>query len=102
MQTFIGKKGDQVLYRINDSQWKEMDQVKEVDPSFDDAVNQYDLATDYKEGRRPSDGTNSAHLWRLKLPKLKAGKYKIEVSATDMFNRVHTAFKEIEVVNKTK
>lgn len=99
---FIGKEGDQVLYRINDSQWKEMDQVKEVDPSFDDAVKQYDLATDYKEGRRPSDGTNSSHLWRLKLPKLKTGKYKIEVKATDLFNRIHTAVKEIEVVNKTK
>ncbi|AIM36069.1 hypothetical protein KO02_04710 [Sphingobacterium sp. ML3W] len=99
---FIGKSDDQVQYRINDGEWKDMKHVKEVDPSFDDSVNQFDLAISYKEGRRPSDGTVSPHLWKLKLPKLNAGNYKIEVKATDMFNRIHTAVKEIQVVNHVK
>lgn len=97
---FIGKKGDQVLYRINEGKWKEMEQVGEIDPSFDHAVQQFDLATAYKEGRRPSDGTVSTHLWKFKLPKLKEGNYKVEVKAIDMFNRTHTAIKEIQVVRK--
>lgn len=99
---FIGKKDDQLLYRINEGKWKEMEKVKEIDPSFNDAVNQFDLATQYKDGRRPSDGTISEHLWKFKLPKLKTGDYKIEIKATDMFNRTHTATKEIQVVNKSK
>ncbi|UIR56512.1 calcineurin-like phosphoesterase C-terminal domain-containing protein [Sphingobacterium sp. SRCM116780] len=97
---FIGKGDDQVLYRINEGKWKEMETVNETDPAYNYAVDKFDFATHYQEGRRPSDGAISSHLWKFNLPKLKEGKYKLEVKATDMFNRVYTATKEIEVLNR--
>jgi len=58
----------------------------------------YDGATALVPGRRPSNAVKSAHLWKLDLPKLKAGKHSIAIEAVDMFGRTHKATKEIEVV----
>ena len=58
----------------------------------------FDGADTLIEGRRPSDAVPSTHLWKIKLPKLAAGKHSITVEAKDMFGRVHTASKELEVV----
>ncbi|HAL52851.1 MAG TPA: hypothetical protein DCP78_11670, partial [Sphingobacterium sp.] len=94
---FIGKEGDKVTYRINQGEWKEMDFVNENDPAFLNSLAKYDTATELKNTRRPSNPEKSSHLWTANLPKLKAGKYQIEVQAVDLFNRVHLATKTIEV-----
>ncbi|WP_209576591.1 calcineurin-like phosphoesterase C-terminal domain-containing protein [Sphingobacterium sp. UBA5996] len=94
---FIGKEGDKVRFRINQGEWKEMDFVNENDPAFLNSLAKYDTATELKNTRRPSNPEKSSHLWAANLPKLKAGKYQIEVQAIDLFNRVHAATKTIEV-----
>nr|WP_262506182.1 calcineurin-like phosphoesterase C-terminal domain-containing protein [Sphingobacterium spiritivorum] len=94
---FIGRKGDNVQYRIDDGAWKAMDYTEEADPAYVYAVSSYDLAKELLDGRRPSDGISSTHLWKMKLPKLKAGNHKIEIQAVDMFGRTHTGVKEIKV-----
>ncbi|MGJ1432111.1 calcineurin-like phosphoesterase C-terminal domain-containing protein [Sphingobacterium spiritivorum] len=94
---FIGRKGDNVQYRIDDGTWKAMDYAEEADPAYVYAVSSYDLAKELLDGRRPSDGISSTHLWKMKLPKLKAGNHKIEIQAVDMFGRTHTGVKEIKV-----
>lgn len=99
---FIGKPDDKLQYRIEEGKWKEMIQVNEVDPAYNYAVDQFDFAVEFKEGRRPSEAAKSTHLWRFNLPKLKEGKHKIEIQVTDIFGRKHTAFKEIEVINPSK
>jgi len=95
---FIGHKEDKVQYRIDGGQWKDMQYAEEADPDFVFSVLQYDLAQQRKEGRRPSDGVKSTHLWKMKLPKLKAGNHRLEIQAIDMFGRTHTSFKDITVV----
>ncbi len=74
-----------------------MDFVNENDPAFLNSLAKYDTATELKNTRRPSNPEKSSHLWTANLPKLKAGKYHIEVQAVDLFNRVHLATKTIEV-----
>ncbi|MYD43128.1 MAG: Cna protein B-type domain containing protein [Gammaproteobacteria bacterium] len=39
----------------------------------------------------------SQHLWKGRLPALGAGTYRLQVRATDEFNRVHTSFKILEI-----
>lgn len=94
---FIGATDNTVRYRINNSEWKTMERVEEGDPAYMSEVLKFDGATELLAGRRPSDAVPSTHLWKLKLPRLKEGKYVIEVEATDIFGRQHTAQKEITV-----
>lgn len=75
-----------------------MEKVVGEDPNYVQALLAYDGAKTLQPGRRPSDASSSAHLWKLKLPKLKAGKHMIEIEAIDMFGRKHETKKEIEVV----
>jgi len=95
---FLGSVNDQVRYRIDNADWIIMDKVEGTDPAYMKELLAYDGANTLVAGRRPSDAVNSAHLWKLKLPKLKTGKHIIEVEAVDMFGRTHAAKKEIDVV----
>ncbi len=95
---FLGSAKDQVRYRIDNADWIIMDRVEGEDPAYMKELLAYDGANTLVAGRRPSDPVQSAHLWKLKLPKLKAGKHVIEVEGVDMFGRTHAAKKEIEVV----
>ena len=95
---FIGSATDKLQYRINNEEWKTMMKVVEADPAYTKELLHYDGAESLVQGRRPSDALESAHLWRLKLPKLNTGKHIIEIEAQDMFGRIHTTKKEIEVV----
>ncbi|MEI2271491.1 calcineurin-like phosphoesterase family protein [Sphingobacterium sp. ML3W] len=94
---FIGREGDKVAYRINQGDWKEMEYVNESDPAFLKSLAKYDTAEKLMTTRRPSNPEKSSHLWVTNLPKLKTGKYQIEIRAIDMFNREHFATKSIEV-----
>lgn len=94
---FIGKEGDQVSYRINQGEWKNMRYVNEHDPAFLRSLAKYDTANELMATRRPSNPEKSSHLWMMNLPKLKVGKHQIEIRAVDMFNREHVATKDIVV-----
>ena len=95
---FIGSPNDQVRYKIDNGDWIIMDRVEGTDPAYMKELLAYDGAETLVVGRRPSDPVNSAHLWKFKLPKLKAGKHSIEVEAVDMFGRTHSAKKELDVL----
>jgi hypothetical protein len=95
---FLGSPNDQVRYRIDNADWIIMDKVEGTDPAYLKSLLEYDGAESLVVGRRPSEPVNSAHLWKLKLPKLKAGKHTVEVEAVDMFGRTHSAKKDIEVI----
>lgn len=94
---FLGREGDKLSYRINQGEWKEMIYVNENDPTFLKSLAKYDTANELMTTRRPSNPEKSSHLWMTNLPKLKAGKYQIEIKAIDMFNREHNATKDIVV-----
>lgn len=95
---FIGAESDVLRYRINDTEWKTMERIKTEDPQYMKDVLEFDGASSYLAGRRPSNPVKSTHLWRLKLPKLNVGKQVVWIEATDMFGRLHRSSKEIEVV----
>lgn len=94
---YIGTKDDNIRYQVDGGEWKEMERVDEHDPAYTQEVLMYEGAEEYVEGRRPSDVVPSSHLWKIKLPKLPVGKHTITVEAKDIFDRIHTANKEIEV-----
>ncbi|MGV6946006.1 calcineurin-like phosphoesterase C-terminal domain-containing protein [Sphingobacterium kyonggiense] len=95
---FLGSANDKVSYRLDNGEWQAMEKVVGTDPAYLKDVLNYDGATDLVAGRRPSDAVNSAHLWKVKLPKLKAGKHTLEIEAVDMFGRKHSNSKVIDVV----
>lgn len=95
---FIGAENDVVRYRINDSEWKNMERVEIADPQYTKDVLEFDGASAFIAGKRPSDPVKSTHLWKLKLPKLEEGKQRISIEAVDMFGRTHTTVKVIDVV----
>lgn len=86
---FMGKAGDEVLFRLNEGEWKPMKQVEEFDPAFIAERVSWDETTQLLQGRKPSDPQISSHLWRKNIPnaQLKPGTYTIEVKATDMYGK---------------
>ncbi|WP_034921336.1 calcineurin-like phosphoesterase C-terminal domain-containing protein [Gillisia sp. CAL575] len=89
---FMGTEGDEVMYRIDEGEWKEMDYVVEPDPSYVEMVYEWDTTEELMSGRRSSNPINSEHLWRGNIPtNLPTGEHSIEIKAKDMFGKVHTA-----------
>ncbi|MCX2679151.1 calcineurin-like phosphoesterase family protein [Galbibacter sp. EGI 63066] len=89
---FIGSENDEVLYRIDEGEWKPMQYLEAQDPSYEALVYEWDLAEELMPGRRSSNPIDSKHLWRGGIPvKLEAGEHKIEVKATDMFGNTYTS-----------
>ncbi len=88
---FMGTEGDEVLYRIDDGEWKEMRYMEEYDPSYIEMVYEWDSTEELMPGRRSSNPIRSEHLWRGSIPtKLETGEHDIEIKATDMFGKTHT------------
>jgi len=89
---FMGTKGDEVLYRIDDGEWQPMQYTERTDPSYEFLVNEWDLTEELMPGRRSSNPINSTHLWRGNIPtNLDTGEHNIEVKATDMFGKTYTS-----------
>lgn len=85
---FMGKKGDKVMYRIDDGDWKAMKYVEEQDPAYEASVYEWDTTDALMPGRRSSNPIPSTHLWRGDIAaKLELGEHKIEVRATDQFGK---------------
>ena len=95
---FMGAADNLVEYKIGNGKWKKMNYTPGIDPKYAFDLLSFDNAESLIEARRPSDPVQSTHLWSVKLPKLEAGKHKLEVRATDMFGKVHYAEKSITVV----
>ncbi|MGO1243214.1 MAG: calcineurin-like phosphoesterase C-terminal domain-containing protein [Sphingobacterium sp.] len=95
---FMGAADDEVRYQIDGGEWKKMEHVEAYDPAYLKSVLEFDGATSLRDGRRPSDPVSSRHLWRTKLPKLKGGKHQIKIEATDMYGKVYSSVKQLEVV----
>lgn len=89
---FMGSKNDEILYRIDSGEWQPMQYLEDYDPNYAHMVYSWDLSDTLIKGRRPSNPIDSKHLWHGSLPtKINAGKHDVEVKATDMFGKVHTA-----------
>lgn len=89
---FMGSKTDSLTYRVDGSEWKKMEYVEALDPSYVELVYEWELADQLMPGRRSSDPTECTHLWRGDIPSnLEIGEHKIEIKAVDMFGKIHTA-----------
>jgi len=89
---FRGGENDQLVYRVDNGEWKAMERVVEADPSYVELVYEWDLAEQLMPGRRSSDPSASTHVWKGKIPaNLELGTHKVEIKATDMFGKTHTA-----------
>lgn len=96
---FMGAKGDEVQYRIDGADWKDMTYVEEADPDYHYQLLKYDqTTTEIRDGRRPSEPVKSTHLWKVKYPRLGVGTHTFEVRAKDMYGQEHQASKTIVVV----
>lgn len=97
---FMGKKGDEVLYRINDGEWKKMNYANEVDPMYMTHYYEWDTSSKAIVERRPSQAMLSTHLWKIRIPNnLPTGKHKVEIKATDMYGKEFYDVKTIDIVN---
>lgn len=95
---FMGSKGDKVQFRVDGGEWKEMEHVEAQDPSYVELVYEWDLTDKLMPGRRSSDPIQSTHVWRGSLPaNLEVGVHNIEIQATDMFGKTHTASKTYRI-----
>lgn len=88
---FMGSKNDSVQYRVDQGEWKAMEYLEEIDPSYATTVYEWDLTEVLIPGRRSSNPTESKHLWRGKIPTdLEIGKHNIEIKAIDQFGKIYT------------
>ncbi|NJB87737.1 hypothetical protein GGR26_003523 [Lewinella marina] len=88
---FVGRHGDEVIYRVDDGEWKPMSYVEEQDPAYESSIYEWDTADELLPGRRGSNAIPSTHLWRANIPtRLDPGTHTIEIRATDQFGRTYT------------
>ncbi|MFD2940236.1 calcineurin-like phosphoesterase C-terminal domain-containing protein [Flavobacterium notoginsengisoli] len=89
---FMGSKKDKVVYRVDQGEWKEMEYVEVQDPSYVELVYEWELSEVLMPGKRSSDPEKSTHVWRGNIPSdLAIGEHAIEIKATDMFGKTHSA-----------
>jgi len=85
---FMGSKDDTVKYRVDQGEWKVMEYVEEIDPTYAIDVYEWDLSEELILGRRSSNPIASKHLWRGKIPtNIETGEHRIEIKATNMFGK---------------
>lgn len=87
---FMGVPTDEVLFSVNDGEWKKMKFTEEGDPHYESTFYKWDVSEKAMRGRRPSKSVKSTHLWSAKVPtNLPVGTHKVKVKATDMYGKVH-------------
>jgi hypothetical protein len=88
---FMGSKNDKLEYRVDQGEWKVMDYVEEIDPSYATDVYEWDLTEELIPGRRSSNPIESKHLWKGKIPtNMEIGVHTIDIKATDQFGKTYT------------
>jgi hypothetical protein len=95
---FMGSSKDTVRYRIDNGEWKLMQNYTGFDIGYLKELFAWDDAMEIIPGRRPSNPEFTNHLWRSAVPvNLEAGEHIIEVEATDMFGKKHLGKSKMEV-----
>jgi hypothetical protein len=88
---FMGREGDEVIYRVDDGEWKNLHFQNEPDPHYLHLLHEWDFAEELMPGKRLPSARSSTHLWRAGIPtNLRPGKHIIEVKATDIFGNTYT------------
>ncbi|MEL7588150.1 MAG: calcineurin-like phosphoesterase family protein [Prolixibacteraceae bacterium] len=88
---FMGSERDSVFFRVDGSDWKEMDYVTDYDPAYLNLLHEWDFTEKLLDGRRPSNPEFCTHLWRAGVPvNLQDGEHIIEVRAHDQFGQTFT------------
>ncbi len=87
---FMGSKGDEVEYRIDQGKWQKMRYVSVPDLNYLLKLLEWDFTEELLPGRRPSNPVNSTHVWIANVPTNQpVGERTIEVKATDRFGKTH-------------
>ena len=95
---FMGSEKDEVLYRIDNSDWKSMTYVNEPDPSYVSQIINWDESETLIPGKRGSNAIDCTHLWQGKiLSNLEVGDHTIEIKAKDMYGNEHFGSKTYRV-----
>lgn len=88
---FMGHRTDVLECRINQGDWEKMSPVNSTDPAYQAELHPWDTTNELLPGRRPTNATNSPHLWRAPIAtNLPIGTHEIEVKVTDRYGRTHT------------
>lgn len=96
---FMGSQGDEVKYKIDNGEWRKMNQIQEVDPAYLVDLLEWDTTEELIPGKRPSNAQPSRHLWRAPMPvNLPAGEHQITIEATDRYGKTHTGTRMVRVV----
>ncbi|WP_111672761.1 calcineurin-like phosphoesterase C-terminal domain-containing protein [Algoriphagus litoralis] len=97
---FMGSDGDQVRYRVDGGEWKMMNQIKEVDPSYLVDLLEWDTTEVLLPGKRPSNAQPSRHLWKAPIPvNLPAGVHVISIEATDRYGITHKGSRKYTLID---
>jgi len=98
---FMGSKNDKVEYRIDNGNWKRMNYIEGVDPSYMTKLMEWDFTEKLLPGRRPSNAVSSTHLWYGGLElNHSPGDHTIEVRATDMYGKEHYGKKTYKIIRE--
>lgn len=98
---FIGSPSDTLWFRIDNGEWKRMDNTYDYDPAFLKLINEWDYSEFLLDGSRPSNPDKCSHLWKAKIPtNNEVGEYLIEIKAKDMFGREFTEKTWYDIVEK--
>lgn len=96
---FIGSEKDEIMYRVDEGEWKPMTYLVDYDPSYVKDIFEWDLADELMPGRRSSNPIESTHLWRGNIPtRLAPGEHLIEIKAKDMFGRTYEQSRKYKLV----
>ncbi|MDR6784530.1 hypothetical protein ABIE26_002082 [Pedobacter africanus] len=88
---FMGHQTNLVECRIDDGKWQKMTPVSAADPAYLAELHPWDTSEELLAGRRPTNATDSPHLWRTAIATdLPIGTHSIEVRAKDRYGRIHT------------
>ncbi|KJD31609.1 metallophosphoesterase [Tamlana nanhaiensis] len=95
---FMGSKNDELLYRIDNGDWKPMKYINEPDPSYVSQIINWDESEVLIPGKRGSNAIDCTHLWQGKvLSNLEVGEHTIEIKAKDMYGNEHFGSKTYRV-----
>lgn len=98
---FIGHAEDEVMFRVDNGDWKKMNYTETFDPTYLADVMEWDFTDELIPGKRPSPPRYSKHLWNASVPtNLEPGMHIIEIKATDMFGNLHYGKKEYKILEK--
>jgi hypothetical protein len=99
---FMGSERDSLFVRVDEGEWKKMRYINTYDPSYLHLLHEWDYADELMPGRRPSNPSESSHLWMAPIKTdLEPGIHTIEVKAHDQFGQVHKGRKTYRIATRS-